>query len=337
MVNQFIGHKDYIRSSCIIQENMISTGSYDHTIKIWDVKTNKLIQTLNHESPVEKIIKHPTSPLIITSGGNYFKVWDMLTWKSSTFKTHQNTITSLAINKNGTRLFTGGLDSKVRIYDVNDYSIVHTISFENPIVSMAIDENENRLITGTTGGIMKATRKDKLVSESEYKYDVLTTLNYRNMISSLIQEQVLKMKEEDDEKLLSLQKYSKYLRKFDYKSALNECIKDGNPTHIVSLIQEINNRNELYNAVESRNEDELIPILKFIIENIQHPNYSNVITTFTEVVLDIYTEILNKSEKVNKYFRLIRKKINQEIQFQQDLIHLRGAIDTLMLSSSLID
>lgn len=337
MVNQFIGHKDYIRSSCVLQENMICTGSYDHTVKVWDLTSNKLIQTLNHDKPVESIIKHPTAPLIFTSGGNYFKVWNMLTWQSTTYKTHQNTITSLVINKNGTRLFSAGLDAKVRIYDVNDYSLVHTLSFESPIVSMGIDENETRIITGSTGGITKSVRKEKLVSEKNLKFDTLTTENYRNMINSYVKEEILKMKEQEDGKTITLKKYATNLRSFDYKSALNEVIKDQNPVHIISMIQEIHNRNELYNALESRNEEELIPILKFIIQYIQDPTYSKIVIHFTEVVLDIYTEVLSKSEKVNKYFRLIRKKINQEIQFQQDLIHLRGAIDTLMLSSSLID
>ena len=97
----------------------------------------------------------------------------------------------------------------------------------------------------------------------------------------------------------------------------------------------VKNRNELLNALESRNDETLIPLLKFIIKNIRDSRFTSNLIELTENILNIYTPIFGKSEQVDKYFRILRKLIIEEINLQKDLMSLKGSIDTLMLASSL--
>jgi U3 small nucleolar RNA-associated protein 15 len=134
----FKGHSDYVRSGCVLSNHLIASGSYDHSVKIWDTKTNECIQTLDHGKPIESIIKHPTAPIFVTSGGSYFKVWDLLNFKFKKYTSHQNTITKLQFNNDGTKMFSSSLDGYLKFYDVNDYSIIHSMKFEEQLLSFDI-------------------------------------------------------------------------------------------------------------------------------------------------------------------------------------------------------
>ena len=51
----FDGHEDFVRSGALSPSSphMFVTGSYDHTVRIWDVNAPRCIMTLNHAAPVE--------------------------------------------------------------------------------------------------------------------------------------------------------------------------------------------------------------------------------------------------------------------------------------------
>lgn len=54
-LRSFDGHEDFVRSGALSPSspNMFVTGSYDHTVRLWDVNSKNCIMTLNHTAPVE--------------------------------------------------------------------------------------------------------------------------------------------------------------------------------------------------------------------------------------------------------------------------------------------
>ena len=44
------------------------TASYDHTIRIWDVRSGQCTLTINHGSPVEALLVFPGTTAIISAG-----------------------------------------------------------------------------------------------------------------------------------------------------------------------------------------------------------------------------------------------------------------------------
>jgi len=106
-ISTFVGHSDYVRAASIFPDNesLIASGSYDHIVKIWDIRSGKCVIEINHDKPVECIVKHPTAPIFVSGGGNYFKVWDLMKPKECIHmsKSHHNTITTLSFNHDGTR------------------------------------------------------------------------------------------------------------------------------------------------------------------------------------------------------------------------------------------
>ena len=44
------------------------TGSYDHTVKIWDLRSESSVLTVDHGSPVECVRLFPTGGLCVSAG-----------------------------------------------------------------------------------------------------------------------------------------------------------------------------------------------------------------------------------------------------------------------------
>jgi len=103
----------------------------------------------------------------------------------------------------------------------------------------------------------------------------------------------------------------------------------------LSLIEELKIRNELLNALDARDEVTLLPILKFIIKFIRDPKFNTLLIQLSNTILDIYGEVIGESQKVDKYFRILRNLINEEITLQTELHSLKGVLDTLMLASTI--
>ena len=75
-MNQLEGHKHSVRTICQISEDFFASGSFDKTIKIWNIKTMNCVQTLNgHESNVISILYHSSGFLISCSNDYYIKIW----------------------------------------------------------------------------------------------------------------------------------------------------------------------------------------------------------------------------------------------------------------------
>lgn len=64
------GHADYVRTGGISQSDssLWFTGSYDHLVKLWDIRTGQCVQSLCHGAPLECILVHPTGGICFSAG-----------------------------------------------------------------------------------------------------------------------------------------------------------------------------------------------------------------------------------------------------------------------------
>jgi U3 small nucleolar RNA-associated protein 15 len=159
------GHGDAIRCTAAYkvgergdQKIRLVTGSYDHTIRVWDCDSLKVgmmgysdddrdrcLSVMDHGSPVEcLVVVNPSAtsafktPVILSAGGTTVKLWDpQLGTCLSTIQTkHSKTITSICITSmirgdkdefdgDGKkivvmRLITAGLDGLIRIHSADE-------------------------------------------------------------------------------------------------------------------------------------------------------------------------------------------------------------------------
>lgn len=146
------------------------SGSYDHTVKVWNLNNGKLIRTLDgHKDGVNDVAIAPDGKLFFTAGGTaesntskVIKVWDMKTKKLlRTFKGHTLGVTSLAITPDGKTLVSGSYDKTIRLWDVDKGIRKRTLTgHTSPVRSIAISPDGKTLASG--GGSLKSD-SDKTV------------------------------------------------------------------------------------------------------------------------------------------------------------------------------
>ncbi len=91
-------------------------------------------------SPVEQVLMFPSGTAVVSSAGPIIRVWDIVAGGRClrAISNHQKTVTALAFNADASRLLTGGLDHMVKVYDVSNYKVVHTMRYPAPILCLAI-------------------------------------------------------------------------------------------------------------------------------------------------------------------------------------------------------
>lgn len=118
-------HKGYVRGVSLSPDGtLVATAGNDRLIKIWSVKTAKLIQTLEgHEYQIYNVKFHPSGRYLLSGDlrGN-LKQWDMKTWKlkrdfdgsaiykyDTTFRGHIGGVRGMDISRDGKYFAISGI------------------------------------------------------------------------------------------------------------------------------------------------------------------------------------------------------------------------------------
>ncbi|KAL3097459.1 hypothetical protein niasHS_003907 [Heterodera schachtii] len=147
-------HTDAIRTGVASaeSEHILITGSYDHTVKVWDIRTEPTvpIKQLDHGAPVERILYIRNDHILASAGGTQVKLWDLNTGKLlANIEKHNKMVTSLCLASGGDCLLTGGIDRRVNVVRLDDdgkYDVVHSIRLEWPVLSLSISSDNDQFL-----------------------------------------------------------------------------------------------------------------------------------------------------------------------------------------------
>jgi U3 small nucleolar RNA-associated protein 15 len=332
------GHKDHVRCGAPQSADVWITGSYDHLVRLWDVRTGESINILDHGHPVESVLVYPGGGIIVSAGGPTVKIWDILGGGRvlDSLENHQKTVTSLCLDSERSRLFTGSLDRHIKVFSTTSYKMIHSIKYTAPILSMGISPDSSHLVTGMSDGMLSirhrvvdmeklaSTKKKRTHSMNSWKYFVRGRDDGPSD-SDFVVETSRKQK---------LKPYNKYLRKFQYRKALDAALELNQPVVIVSLLEEFIRRKTLEVPLVGRDEEKLKELLKFILKQIVNPKYCNVLIKVMNSILDIYALILGQSQEIDDLFEKIKYHITIEINFQKQLNKVLGTLDLLFSANT---
>ncbi|KAL5530718.1 UTP15 [Sanghuangporus sanghuang] len=372
-VTTFDVHTDYVRAGQVAPNNanLILTGAYDATVRLFDARSGQCEMIMGgpesasgaNALPVEDVLMFPSGTVALSAAGPILRVWDLVAGGRCirALSNHQKTITSLSFDSRASRLLTGGLDHMVKVYDVSMYKVVHTMRYPAPILCLGISPDDTHIAAGMSDGTLSVRRRQPKASESSPSDDLFSIASLRSgafesfLGSSAISSigtgrfgqkgkgkakakpvgDIAEFKVEARRKR-RLRAYDKLLKNFKYSAALDAVlVKQVPPTTAFSLIQELLHRDGLRIALGGRDDVLLEPVLQLLVKYIADPRFGDLAASVASVLLDMYAPVLGQSPLIDALFVRLRKKVEEELRFQRELVKVKGALEMIFASSAL--
>lgn len=138
------------------EQLILVTGGYDHTIKLWQAHTGVCIRTLQHlDTQVNALDITPDKSMLVACGYQHIRLYDMQTNNPIVnFDGISKNVTRVGFQEDGKWMYTGGEDSRVRIWDMSSQSPTCKRIFDclHPINGVCLHPNQVELAIGTQGG-----------------------------------------------------------------------------------------------------------------------------------------------------------------------------------------
>ena len=147
------GHGVHSVAFSPVDATLLATGSWDGTVKLWDVVTERDIATLRvHTAGITSVAFSPIDATLLATGSwdRTVKLWDVETERNiATLKEHTARITSVAFSPiDATLLATGSWDRTVKLWDVATRQNIATLKgHTGPVNSVAFSSDGSTLAT----------------------------------------------------------------------------------------------------------------------------------------------------------------------------------------------
>ena len=201
------GHSSWVDSVAISQDGQtLVSGSYDNTIKLWDLSTGKSIHTLvGHSSSVYSVAMSPDKKIVVSgSDDGTIKLWNTATGEllhtlkdSSSPRDNATKIQSVAITPDGQKLVSGGDDRTVKIWHLETGELLQTLNgHSNTVEVVAIAPDNQTIVSGSDDGTLKIWQLDtgKLIRtiKGEFRaiYSLAIAPNSQTIVSGHVKKQI---------------------------------------------------------------------------------------------------------------------------------------------------
>ncbi|KAJ3669372.1 hypothetical protein LUZ60_011322 [Juncus effusus] len=346
-------HKDYIRAGTAspVSHDIFATGSYDHTVKLWDSRVNSgqsSSLSLTHGSPVESCLFLPSGGLIATAGGNSIKIWDVIGGGKMvhSVETHNKTVTDLSLAKikdGEMRLLSVSIDGYLKSFDFSRFKVTHSMRYPNQLLSVAFSPDGLFRVVGTnTGTIYMSKKKNKkeeresgAVVTSDFVWNLPQSEKPKDSknVRYFNQGQISKKSEFaiKKPKRVKLQEHDKLLKKFRHREALASVLKFKNPRSVISVLEELIARKKLIKCLGNLENEELGFLLGFLCKYAMMPQYARFLMGLAKRVIEIHAEEIESSDELKVYMRNLKRMVAQEIMVQKSLQEIQGMISPLLV------
>jgi WD40 repeat protein len=148
IVRKLHGHADGVYAVAFSPDGRyVVTGSFDHTLKLWETATGKEIKSYGgpsgHQKMVLSVAFSPDGQLIASGGAdNFLKVWDVpLDVPLRSFKT-ADAAQAVALSPDGKLLALGGKDGAIKILSAPDLKeLVQCLGHQGAVSGVAFSAN----------------------------------------------------------------------------------------------------------------------------------------------------------------------------------------------------
>ena len=371
-ITTFHGHTDYVRAGAFMpnSSSMLTSGSYDTTVRVWDSRSpSRAVVTFKHHHPVECVLPMESGTVLLAAAGNQISVLDLVAAKPQhIISNHQKTVMDLSFASNGTRLISGGLEGHVKVFETTGWNVVAGLKYSAPVravtmITAGADHNDRHLAVATAAkesaflsirtrlsghDLARQRARDKemnaLLSGSIAAYDAKKSKRKRitdqnrdadNLGSvaadAVIGDLVTKRRKKEP-------MWNKDLRSGRYGRALDHVLdrhaKDYSPRTALTLLMALRHRSALREALDGRDQDDIMPVMKWVCKHISDPRYRGVCVSAATELIDLYAEYADRSQELEMSFRTLARRVKTEVERAQVAMQTEGMVENLMLGGS---
>jgi len=334
------GHTDHVRSLAPspASPEIWASGSYDHTVKLWDCRTGKSVASVDHGQPVQASLILPGGGVLVTAGGNVMKVWDILAGGRllQSVSNHSKPITCLAMDAEGGRVLSGSLDHHLKVYDVGEFRVRYSFDYTQPILSCAVSPEAGTVAVGMASGLL-TVRARNIKGAGERAQVVARRAPRAGTYHYFVRGQ-RDSAAEDDFRVEHVRKarlapYDKMLKAFHYGAALDAALATAQPQVVVSVLHELTLRDALRIALSGRDEESVLPILRFLCKYMADQAFASLLCDCGHVLLELYATVLGRAPEVDEMFWKLRWRVHEVLALDAELLRLQGSLELILAAS----
>ena len=149
-IKSFEAHDDKIVSLIELSSHNVASGSYDSTIKIWDINTQQCIQTINETGNVLCLLEFEPNMLLSGTDENIINLWDVScpTRPVNFFEGHLLWVNCL-VKCDEKNFASGSNDSDIRIWNWEKKDCVNILKGHSNCVLTMIKLIDGNLCSGS--------------------------------------------------------------------------------------------------------------------------------------------------------------------------------------------
>lgn len=134
---------------------LLGLGSYDKSIRCWDLRTGETLAAFQHEEPVESMVIGSGSILYSAAGSKIYG-WDLVSSTASksplfSYTPHQKTITALVYDRKTMSILTGSIDHHVKVIGIDpatgELRTERTFVYGSPILCVVLNVRSLIILT----------------------------------------------------------------------------------------------------------------------------------------------------------------------------------------------
>ena len=148
------GHEDWVRSVAFSPDGkLLATGSEDHTVRIWDIRTGKaggnpLHVLQGHGGWIRSVAFSPDGRTIAAAGdANTLRLWHRDGYRLKTFYGHTDWIRSIAFSPSGRYIASASDDQTVKIWTL-DGQVQQTFNHRSSALCVAWSADGRTVVSG---------------------------------------------------------------------------------------------------------------------------------------------------------------------------------------------
>lgn len=287
---------------------------------------------------------------------------------------HQKTVLDLSLASHARRLVSGGLDGHVKIFETTGWNVVAGFKFSSSVRCVSVipagaDGHDRHLAVGTAGrdsatlSLRTRLAGADLARDRERKKQMQALLSGTIAAYDSKREKRKRLTQADkalraqqsvadviiDDPLHENQHSSRarrrrearwhaHLRHGRYAQALDHVLdktqKDHSPKNVLTLLVALRHRSALREALESRDEDTVLPPLRFVCTRIQDPRYRSVCIDAALHLVDLYARYADRSQDLETLFRTLVRRVKTEVERCQVAIQTGGMVEGLVAGTA---